>query len=162
MSIINFSVKSLGGALNKVNSSAQISVSRDQKANVVMEGYIGAGRIKNDDGKYVASGYGRLPVQAALTGEGDKQRLVLEIAGGLRGVLFKNTKKKDDNDPDYTGRLESDDFEYGLFGRKVNSEAGEFISLSSTDAKPREQRGTQNSSSSQQNHPADDDGSVPF
>ncbi len=161
MSIIKFSVTTLGGALNPVQSTAEISVGRNEKARVVMEGYIGAGRMKDSNGDYKPSAFGRLPCQAALVGDDDKRRLVIEIAGGLRGVLFKNAKKKAESDPDYNGKLEVGDEEYGLFGRKVKTDAGEFISLSSTEASPRQQTSKGANSVPAHDH-ADDSRDVPF
>ena len=144
MSIIAFTCATLGGALNPVKvagSAGEISVGRNQKAPVVMTGYIGAGRVKDADGEYKPSAFGRLSAKAALVGEGDKQRLAGEAEGGVRFVLFKNGKKKSENDPDYTGNLEVGDVVYPLFGRKIKTEAGSFIGLSSGEAEPRKERG---------------------
>lgn len=143
MSIIKFSVKTVSGALNPVNGDAgEIGVSKNEKAKVVMTGYVGAPRVQQADGTYKSSAFGRLPVQAAITGEGDKKRYVIEIAGGLRGVLFPAKNKKDEKSPDYTGNIDlGDGTEMALFGRKVSSESGNFISLSSGEAKAKEDHG---------------------
>lgn len=140
MSIVKFTCETLSGALNNCKNGGEIRVGKDVKAKVVMDGYIGAGRVKNGD-DFAPSAFGRLPLQAALVGEGDKSRLVLEVAGGLRGVLFANKNKEEAKDPDYTGNLEVGDEEFGLFGRKVKTENGTFISLSSTTASSKASRG---------------------
>lgn len=144
MSIIAFTCATLGGALNPVKvagSAGEISVGRNQKSAVVMEGYIGAGRVKGADGEYKPSAFGRLSAKAALVGEGDKQRLVGEVEGGLRFVLFKNGKKKEGSDLDYTGNLEVGDVMYPLFGSKVKTDPGSFIRVWSGEAEPRKERG---------------------
>lgn len=163
MSIISFTVATISGSLSKAEKAGdEIYVGKGKKAAVVLDGYIGAPRVKGDDGVYKASAYGRLPVQAAITGEGDNQRYVLEIAGGLRGVLFKANEKKGDNSPDYTGNIDLDDDNVlPLFGRKISSENGDFISLSSAQAEPRKN----GNGGQQQSHsaPADAfDDSIPF
>lgn len=151
MSIIQFTVKTLGGALNPSTGPVEeIRVSRDETAKVVMTGFIGAGREKNAEGKYESTGFGRLPVKAAIVGEGGKQRYYLDIAGGLRGVLFKNNKKNGDNDPDYTGNIEVGEQVYPLFGRKIDSDNGSFVSLNSGEAEAKGARGGRSNSSSSQ------------
>lgn len=144
MSIVKLSCATISGAINFVtDSNEEIRISKDNKAQVIAEGYIGAGRVEKTPGSgdYVASAFGRLPLKAAVAGaKGTPSfRLVLDVAGGLRGVLFVNDKKEKESDPDYTGRLEVDDLEYPLFGRKVGGQSGEFISLNSLEAKPRQQ-----------------------
>lgn len=163
MSIIAFTTKTVAGSMSKVQTSAKIRVSKSEEAQVVLSGYIGAPRVKQGDGQYKASAYGRLPLQAALTGTGDKQRYVLEIAGGLRGVLFK-AKQSGENSPDYMGNIDlGGGMEMALFGRKVSNDGGDFISLSSGEAKPAQPRGNGGSQQSEQHAPdfSDDDG-IPF
>jgi hypothetical protein len=161
MSIISFTVATISGSLSKAEKAGdEIYVGKGKKAAVVLDGYIGAPRVKGDDGVYKATAYGRLPVQAAITGEGASQRYVLEIAGGLRGVLFK-AEKKNENSPDYTGNIDLDDDNVlPLFGRKISSENGDFISLSSAQVEPRKNGngGQQHSQSA----PADLDNDIPF
>jgi hypothetical protein len=153
MSLIAFTVATLSGALNKCSSNEEIYVAKGVKAKVIMDGYIAGPRVKNDDGTYSVSVFGRLPTRAALAGEGTKTpRLVIDIAGVARGVLFKHTKK-DDKDPDYTGNIEVGDQVYPLFGRKVKTEAGEFISLNTL---PAETKGQSSNSGSQTSAPAAD------
>ena len=162
MSIITFTTNTISGALNKANSTDEISIGRGNKAKVIMTGYIGAPREKDENGEYRSTAFGRLPVQAAIAGEGDKQRYVLDIAGGLRGVLFRNPKSGE-NSPDYVGNIElSNAEEMTLYGRKVSTQNGDFISLSSSEAKPKP-NGNSNGS---QSAPASDDGfnssDIPF
>lgn len=146
MSIIKFAVKTVSGSLESVQSSEEISVGKDAKAKVVLAGYIGGPREKGEDGKYHSTVYGRLPVKGAIAGTGDNQRYVLDIAGGLRGVLFKAREKKTDKSPDYTGNIELDrETVMPLFGRIVKTQDGEFISLSSMEAEPKKQSGSQQS-----------------
>jgi hypothetical protein len=163
MSIITFTTKTVSGAMSKTQSQAKIRVSRTEESDVVMEGYIGGPRVKGDDGKYRASEYGRLPFQAAIAGTGPAQRYVLEIAGGLRGVLFPTTNKTGDNSPDYSGNIDlGNDTELPLFGRKVNSDNGSFISLSSGEAQPIKPKNGKHSEPDQQAPSFDGDDDIPF
>jgi hypothetical protein len=141
MSIISFTCKTLGGALNPVNGPVEkIRVSRDEEAEVILSGFIGAGRIKKGD-DYVPEAFGRLTCKAALVGTGAKQRYYLDIAGGLRGVLFKNNEKGDNaKAPDYVGNVEVGDMVYPLYGRKIQGENGHFIGLSSGEIEPKRER----------------------
>lgn len=159
MSIIKFTVPTVGGAMNPVKGDAgEIRVGKDQKSKVSFEGYLGAPREKGDDGKYHNSKtFGRLSLKAAIADAKDpkKQRYVLEIEGGLRGVLFPAKNKKDEKSPDYNGNIDlGDGTEMPLFGRKVHVESGDFISLSSGEAKAKETRGNAQHAAAA---PADDD-----
>lgn len=133
MNLINrLSVETVSGALNPVNGSTEeVFVGKGQKAKVVMQGYIGGPQEKGDDGKYHSTVYGRLPVKAGVAGTNGNQRYVLDIAGGLRGVLFKAKEKKNDKSPDYAGNIDFGDQIMPLFGRKITTQTGSFISLSS-------------------------------
>jgi hypothetical protein len=165
MSIIKFTCATVGGALNPVNGPIEkIRVGKNQEAEVILSGFIGAGRVKQGE-DFVPSAYGRLPVKAALVGEGTKTRYFLEIAGGLRGVLFRNADKgNDERAPDYVGNIEVEgDMVYPLFGRKVKSENGEFVSLSSGEIEAKRSRGNGQGNGSDAPTPEHDSGTViPF
>lgn len=136
--LIQINTAQVKGAIFNSKSDREISVAKNEKAKVVMTGFIGAGEIKEGN-DYKPTAFGRLPVEAALAGKGESQRLVLQVAGGLRGVLFKAA---DGKEFDYNGNLEDGNGnEYPLFGRKVKGEQGVFISLSSMDKKKADQRG---------------------
>lgn len=158
--LITITTPQIAGALfNAQNSERELFVARDTKAKVVMTGYLGAGEVKEGE-KYVPTAYGRLPVEAAKAGEGDKARLVLSIAGGaLRGVLFK--AKKADAKYEYQGNVEDGTGkEYPIFGRLMKSSAGEaFINISSMDKTEPTARGN-GESSDHAGTPADSE--VPF
>lgn len=164
MSIIKFTVATVSGALNKAPAnSGEINVGKDKKATVALVGYIGAPREKQSDGSYKSTAYGRLSVKAAIAGDGEAKRYVLEIEGGLRGVLFPAKNKKDEKAPDYNGNIDlGDGTEMGLFGRKQHSENGDFISLSSTEAKAKQEAKGKGGSKSAPAPSFDDDGDIPF
>lgn len=163
MSLINFAVKTVSGSMSKVKASSDtIRVSKTEEAPVVMEGYIGGPRTKGEDGKYRASVYGRLPLQAAVVESKGKNRYVLEIAGGLRGVLFP-VKEQKEGGPDYSGNIDlGNGKEMPLFGRKVQTEQGAFISLSSGEARDAENKNGDSSAPANQGHGFDSDDDIPF
>jgi hypothetical protein len=142
MSIIQLVAPALAGALfndkapTEGKKPREIFVGKGEKANVVMSGYVGAADVKDGD-DWVAGDYGRLNVRVAHAGDGDKTRLVLELDGGLRGVLFRNTE--DGKNYDYVGNIDAGNGnEYVLFGRDVDGAQGPFIGLSSSALKVKE------------------------
>jgi hypothetical protein len=147
MSIIKFTIPTLAGSLNTVKDSPEtIRVSKEGTAKVVMIGNLRAPRKEQEDGSFAYGPYGQLGIKAALTGTGDAQRLVLEIEGGIRGVLFKfkpkeGVERNPEKDPDYTGRIEmGDGTEYPLFGRTITPENGQrFISLNTSELRKSKQ-----------------------
>lgn len=163
MSLIQFAVKTVSGSMAKAKpTSDKIRVSKDQEVEVSMEGYIGGPRTKGDDGKYRASVYGRLPLQAAVVESNGKKRYVLEIAGGLRGVLFP-VKELKDGGPDYSGNIDlGNGMEMPLFGRKVQTEQGGFISLSSGEARESDKKNEHSATPANQGHAFEDDSDIPF
>ncbi|HEX7324500.1 MAG TPA: hypothetical protein VF292_03985 [Rhodanobacteraceae bacterium] len=165
MSIIkSLSVETVSGALKPVKGSTdEISIGKGQKAKVVMQGYIGGPQEKGDDGKYRSTVYGRLPVSAAVAGTNGNQRYVLDIAGGLHGVLFKAKEKKNDKSPDYAGNIDFGDQIMPLFGRKVTTQNGSFISLSSMKLEAKKDSGHSARQPAPAQAPEDDFGDdVPF
>jgi len=165
MAIVKILTAGLSGAMEAVKGTAgTMNVGKGVKETVVMTGYLGAPREKGSDGEYKASAFGRLPIQAALTGEGDKKRYVIDIAGGLRGVLFKKKNKKEDKDPDYTGSVDlGDGTELGLFGRTVKGENGTFISLSTTsEPKARQNQNGGHSAPAPVDNGGFEDDDIPF
>ena len=133
--LITINTDKISGALFTEKTGKQVPVAKGVKADVIMTGYIGANEVKNDDGEYRATAFGRLPVEAAIHDD----RMILSIAGGLRGVLFKATK--DGVEYDYSGNIEAGDGnEYPIFGRKVKGRQGTFISISSLEKQPRKER----------------------
>lgn len=152
MSIVQITAATLSGVLNHLDGDSihdgnTINAGKGEKVVVTMTGYVGAADVK--EGKeYVPGPYGRLPIRAAWAGEGDKERIVLDLAGGLRGVLFENGKKDKDDDADYIGNVEDGDGkEFPLFGRKkTSSEYGDFISLSSMERQEPRQRAAEGTS----------------
>lgn len=166
MSIIKFTVPTLGGVLSKATGDAgELNVGKGVKEKVVMTGYLGAAREKGEDGKFHDSKvFGRLSVRAAITGEGAGKRYVLSIDGGLRGVLFPTKDKKSDKSPDYTGNIDLEDGNIlPLFGRKKSSEAGDFISLETLPAEPKKDNGKGKGGKAAAPAPSfEDDGDIPF
>lgn len=159
MNLITINTKAISGALfNDKPADRNLFVGKGEKSPVIMTGYVGANEVEGEDGEYTATAYGRLQLEAALAGTGDKQRLVLSIAGGaLRGVLFK---AKEGAKFDYQGNIEAGDgLEYPVFGRKVKGERGTFISLSSMDKEKREER--DNGKGSHSNASAKPDAGMP-
>lgn len=157
--IIKIIAAAIAGALfTEKEPSKEIFVGKGTKSKVVMTGYIGAADVKDTNDKYVPGAYGRLNVRAAKTGEGDKERLVLELDGGLRGVLFKN--KDESKNYQYAGNIDAGDGnEYVIFGRLVKGDQGTFISLSSGAAQAKKDNKTDD-------HPApvaqDNSNDIPF
>jgi hypothetical protein len=142
MSIIQITAPALAGALFNDKAPAegkkprQIFVGKAERADVFMSGYVGAADVQEGD-EWVSGDYGRLNVRVANAGEGDKARLVLELDGGLRGVLFRNTEEG--KNYDYIGNIDAGNGkEYVLFGRDVQGEHGAFIGLSSSALKTKE------------------------
>lgn len=167
MSLITINTKQVSGALFNDKNGRELFVARNTKAPVIMTGYVGAGEVKGEDGKYSPTEYGRLSMEASLAGEGDNTRLVLSIGGGaLRGVLFR--AKKEGVNYDYQGMIEDGSgLEYPVFGRKIDGERGQFIALSSMDKEKREENGNGgNGQSSARKEreavPADADTDLPF
>ncbi len=159
MSIIAIKVAALAGSLFAAqDSTKEIYVGKDKKAKVVMTGYVGHADVKKDD-KYVPGPYGRLRVLAAKAGEGAKERLVLELDGGLRGVLFKN--KVEGKNYDYIGNIDAGDGqEFVVFGRKVKTDTTSFISLSSAAAQAKKESKSDDHSAPAAGGNMDDD--IPF
>ncbi|AJW47690.1 MULTISPECIES: hypothetical protein [Ralstonia] len=165
MSLITINTKQVSGALFNEKNGRELFVARNTKSPVIMTGYVGAGEVKGEDGKYSPTEYGRLTMEAALAGEGDNSRLVLSIGGGaLRGVLFR--AKKDGVNYDYQGMIEDGNgFEYPVFGRKIDGERGQFIALSSMDKAKREENGSASNAPARKEHeavPAEQDEGLPF
>lgn len=48
----------------------------------------------------------------------------------MRGVLFKNDRKENENQPGYTGKIEIDGIEYRLSAWVKEGKKGKFFSLS--------------------------------
>lgn len=134
MNLITINTQKISGALFSEKNGKEITVAKGEKSPVIMTGYIGADETKSDDGSYRATAYGRIQVEAAK----HEDRLVLAVSGGLRGVLFK---AKEGAKYEYSGVLDDGEYEYPIFGRKVNGERGAFISLSSMERKKREAKG---------------------
>ena len=104
--------------------------------------------MRASDGKWSRNTefWGRLGVRAAATKTGDKQYYVLDIEGGLRGVLFP-TAKKGENSPDYAGNIDLDNgMQLPLFARRMQGRNGSFISISSGTAERKESSGNNASS----------------
>ncbi len=166
---------SVQGAIFPEASEREIFVAKNVKAKVIMTGALKSVDKKNDDGKYVAERFGRLPIEVAMTGDGDKKRLVLQIAGGLRGVLFATTDadkaefrkrigKDDAEAPDYNGSIElGDGTEAYLDGYRRKSDDGKsFISLRSGKVKEAKSgTGNGNSTAAHSAPPVGDD-DLPF
>lgn len=145
------------------------------KAKVLMTGAITSVEKPNADGKYVAERYGRLPVEAAAAGEGEKKRLVLQIAGGLRAVLFATTDadkaefrkrvgKDDAEAPDYNGSIElGDGTEAYLDGyRRKSADGKSFISLRSGKVKEAKNGNGNSAATHSAPPPATADDDLPF
>ena len=73
----------------------------------------------------------------------------------MRGVLFKNDRKKQANHPDYTGNCEIDGIEMWMSAWIKEGKKGKFMSLS---FKPKEENGDRRS----QGRSRDDDEDIPF
>lgn len=166
MSIIKFTVPTVGGILSKAGANAgELNVGKGVKAPVVMTGYLSAPREKGEDGKFHDSKtFGRLTIRAAITGEGAGKRYVIAIEGGLRAVLFPTKDKKSDKSPDYTGNIDLEDGNIlPLFGRKKTSENGDFISLESLPAEGKKDNGKGKGGKAATPAPSfSDDSDIPF
>lgn len=78
-----------------------------------------------------------------------------EYDNNMRGVLFRNDRKKSDKHPDYTGNCEIDRVEFWLSAWIKESKKGKFMSIS---FKPKEENGDNQS----RGRNRDDDEDIPF
>lgn len=161
MSFIAINVPAIQGALFNDQGGKTVKV-YGKECPVLMSGNIGAADVKNPDGSYSPTAYGRLTVKAAkATTKAGKEYLALLIDGGLQGRL----NRAEGQSYDYVGSIDAgNNKEFVIFGRKRSSEGGMFIALSSAELKDKQSDNSapkQNGSNSKSN---DDDFSdnVPF
>ncbi len=152
---VTINTEKITGALFADKNGREITVARGVKAPVVMTGFIGANEVKGEDGEYRPTAFGRLPVEAAQ----HDGRLVLSVAGGLRGVLFK--ADKEGAKYDYSGNIEAGDgTRFPIFGSRKKGPNGTFVSLYSLERETPKEKDAKDKPPA----PADeaDDGDLPF
>lgn len=79
-----------------------------------------------------------------------------EYDNNMRGVLFKNDRKKQPNHPDYTGQCEIEGDEFWLSAWIKEGKKGKFMSIS---FKPKDEENGDNRS---RGRSRDDDEDIPF
>jgi len=113
----------LSGVMVALRDQGKMHVGSKLKAPVTMVGYLGQMGAKG------SSGQGRLSLRAGLVCRGSKSRYVVEVDGGLRGVLFE----AHDGRADFTGNLDAGDgSEYGFYARRQRSANGDTLLLTTT------------------------------